>query len=204
MKLLWWCTLKKKHSKTDKPNSLNVQTLKRALWNLVFVFFSTLQVHLSGKTLTVVILHLFISVHLTVNTRQQLTHPNPGTNRPLAPSSWPLKAPVVMGNTNRNRCCWADLPYDPNDIWTHFSGGLGGGTLFALYLWCFVFFCVCASGFLSDIKMLPSPCWGTKRNCHQRRDAAWFCSRPNCRDGRCVYVCMFSFLFRPDQSHNFA
>lgn len=52
----------------------------------------------------------------------------------------------------------------------------------------FCLFCLCASGFISDIKILPSPCWGTKRNCHQRRDAAQFCSRPNCKDGRCVYV----------------
>lgn len=62
-----------------------------------------------------------------------------------------------------------------------------GATLFALHLWCFVF--LCASGFISDIKILPSPCWETKRNCHQRRDAARFCSRRNCKDGRCVYVC---------------
>lgn len=64
----------------------------------------------------------------------------------------------------------------------------GGGGFVCSSPLMFCLFCLCASGFISDIKILPSPCWGTKRNCHQRRDAAQFCSRPNCKDGRCVYV----------------
>lgn len=131
-------------------------------------------------------------VLLVFSTRPHLAHPIPGTNTPLAPSSWPSIAPVVRGNTNRNRCCLPDLPYDPNDIWTHFSRGPARGRVG--HFVCssplmFGLFCLCASGFISDIKILPSPCWGKKTNCHQRRDAARFCSRPNCRDGRCVYVC---------------
>lgn len=77
------------------------------------------------KTLNVDILHLFTSILSVFNTQQQLTHPIPDTNRPLAPSSWPLIGPVARGNPNRNRCCLADLPYDPNDIWTRFSA-VGG------------------------------------------------------------------------------
>lgn len=94
--------------------------------------------------LNVVILHLFMSVLLVFNTQQQLTHPIPGTNRPLAPSSWPLIAPVVRGNTNRSRCCLADLPYDPNDIWTHFSWGPGGALylLFTSDVFSFLFVCI--------------------------------------------------------------
>lgn len=52
---------------------------------------------------------------------------------------------------------------------------------------CFLVICI------SDIKTLLSQLWGTRRNCHRRRDVAQFCSSPNYRDGRCVCVSCFFF-----------
>lgn len=142
------------------------------------------------------ILHQNFSSWLSLS----LPFPASGTNRPLSPSSWPFIVTVAKGNTNRNRCCLADLPYDPTDIWTHCSErrgvtmsllSLALKNILCLHFWCFLFVFFCLFLWILGTKILSSQLLETRRNWHQRRDVAQFCNSPNFRDGRCVcmWVC---------------